>query len=142
MNTKPIVLEHAYPASAGRVWQSITDPALMRQWFFEQIESFRAEAGFYTEFDLFHNGRHFLHQWKVTEAVPERLLVCRWTFQGYPGDSSVAWELIPEGESTRLRLTVTGQETYPQDIPEFTQESCIQGWTYLLGENLRNFLEP
>ena len=141
MGAPPIVLEQVYQAPVDLVWQAITAPSKMRQWFFEQIESFRAEVGFCTQFEVAFEGKHFIHQWKVTEVLPTQRIAYHWRYAGYSGDSCSIWELTSEANRTRLRLTVEGLETFPQDIPEFTRESCIQGWNYFLGDRLRNFLE-
>ncbi len=141
MSAKPIIVEQVFHASVGLVWKAITDPSEMRQWYFAQMESFKAEVGFQTQFDVAFEGKHFVHQWRVTEVHPRRKIAYTWKYAGYAGDSNTAWELIPEGSLTKLRLTVEGLETFPQDIPEFTRESCIQGWNYFLGERLRKHLE-
>jgi uncharacterized protein YndB with AHSA1/START domain len=140
MTTTPIIIEYTYRASINHVWEAITDPAKMRQWYFAQINFFKAEVGFQTEFDVSFEGKHFMHQWKVTEVQPERTIAYGWRYAGYSGDSSTVWELIPAGNVTRLRLTVNGLETFPQDMPEFTRESCIQGWNYFRGERLKKYL--
>lgn len=140
MSSQPIILEQVFDSTIQQVWEAITDPTQMRQWFFEQIVSFKAEVGFCTEFDVAFEGRHFIHQWKVTEVLPERKIAYDWRYASYSGDSKVIWELASESHQTKLRLTVQGLETFPQDMPEFTRESCIQGWTFFLGERLKKFL--
>lgn len=62
-------------------------------------------------------------------------------YEGYPGDSFVSFELSDEGDKTWLRLTHQVTESFPQDIPEFTRESCLGGWNFFIGENLKEFLE-
>jgi uncharacterized protein YndB with AHSA1/START domain len=141
MDTRPIIVEQAFHSTIQLVWEAITDPAKMRQWFFEQIGSFKAEVGFYTEFDVAFDGKHFVHKWKVTDVLPQSRIAYNWRYEGYSGDSHVIWELVSEGNQTKLKLTVEGLETFPQDVPEFTRESCIQGWTFFLGERLKKFLE-
>ena len=70
VGSKPIVVEQSFPVTPETVWRAITKPNLMRLWYFEQIEDFRPEVGFETQFDIEVNGRIFSHQWKVTEVVP------------------------------------------------------------------------
>jgi uncharacterized protein YndB with AHSA1/START domain len=140
LSPQPLILEHVYHSTIALVWEAITDPANMRQWFFEQIETFKAEVGFYTQFEVSFEDKHFVHQWRITEMVPQKRITYNWRYAGYSGDSSVIWELIPEANLTRLRLTVNGLETFPQDMPEFTRESCMQGWNYFLGDRLKRFL--
>ena len=50
-------------------------------------------------------------------------------------------ELFQEDSSTKLRLTHTVIENFEDNIPEFTRESGLQGWTYFIKESLVNFLD-
>src|SRR5688572_2253062 len=98
MTTKqPIVVEQTLRVPVERVWQAITDPTQMPKWFFEGIEAFEPRVGFETQFNVHHDGRDFLHQWKVTEVVPGRRLVYDWNYGGVPGSSFVVWELAEQG---------------------------------------------
>lgn len=141
MNSEPIVFEYVFHSTIDDVWDAITDPTEMRQWYFEQIESFKAEVGFQTQFEVAFDGKRFVHQWQVLEVIPRRRIAYSWRYEGYRGDSSTIWELTPVGSGIKLRLLVEGLETFPQEMPEFTRESCIQGWTYFLGDRLKKFLE-
>jgi uncharacterized protein YndB with AHSA1/START domain len=142
MNEKdPIVVEQTFSAPIDRVWRSITDGDQMRRWFFESIEEFRPEPGFDTRFSVRSGDRDYLHLWRVTDVIPERRIAYDWKYGGYPGESFVVWELSETGDGTRLKLTHTGVETFPQDNPAFTRESCQAGWRYFLCDRLRAFLE-
>lgn len=138
---EPIVVEQVFGVAPDEVWRAITKLDLMRKWYFENIPDFRAEVGFETKFDVQSDERVFPHCWRVTEVVPPEKLVYDWSFENYPGDGYVVWELLPEGKSTRLRLTVHVREDFPDSIPEFARESCIAGWEYFLNNRLKAFLD-
>jgi uncharacterized protein YndB with AHSA1/START domain len=138
---EPIIVEQSYHASMETVWKAITEVEQMRQWFFANIPSFNPEIGFETKFNIQSHERNFLHLWKVTEVVPLRRLRYGWKFGGYPGDSYVVFELFKEDHSTKLRLTAQVLEDFPEDIPEFQRESCIEGWNYFIKKSLKEFLE-
>jgi len=140
IGTEPVLVEHVYDAPVPDVWDAITTIEKMRRWFFEEITDFRPEVGFETEFTHHNEGKDYVHQWKITEVVPERKITYRWRYAGYPGDSTVTWELYEVPGGTRLRLIHRGQETFPKDDPAFTRESCKAGWEYLLHESLAGFL--
>ena len=53
----------------------------------------------------------------------------------------VVFELIEEGNQTKLRLTYTVIENFPDNIPEFTRESGIEGWSYFIKKSLKNYLD-
>jgi uncharacterized protein YndB with AHSA1/START domain len=138
---EPIIVEQKFKASIDTVWKSITEIDLMRQWYFENIPSFKPEVGFETQFNVKSQNRDFLHMWKVTEVVPIKKITYNWKYDGYPGDSFVTFELSRQNDFTMLKLTVDVQESFPEDIPEFTRESCIAGWEFFIKERLKEYLE-
>lgn len=136
----PVVIETTFDESIETVWSAITEIDNMRQWYFENIPSFRPEVGFGTQFNVVSGDRDFHHVWQVTEVVPLERIAYDWRYEGYPGDSCVVFELFEEDNSTRLRLTHRTRESFPGDIPEFSRESCLGGWTYFIRERLKSFL--
>jgi uncharacterized protein YndB with AHSA1/START domain len=139
---EPIVVERTYDAPVARVWRAITDEKQMPLWFFESIAEFRPEVGFETRFTVKADGREYVHAWRVTEMVPQRRISYDWKYVGVPGASSVVWELSEAPEGSKLRLTHTGVETFPQDgDPAFKVESGRAGWEHFLGERLKAFVE-
>ncbi|MHC4664643.1 MAG: SRPBCC family protein [Planctomycetota bacterium] len=141
MNTDSIVVEQIYNAPIAVVWKAIVEKDQMRQWFFKPMTDFKPEVGFETQFDVQVEGQNYPHQWKVTEVVPERRITYDWRYGGYPGNSSVTWELSETPDGTKLKLTHKGIETFPQDDPIFSRESGEAGWEYFLHESLKAFLE-
>lgn len=137
----PVVVEQVFPASRDAVWKAITDKDQMRQWFFETIEDFVPEPGFETQFNVRAEDKDYLHLWKVTEVIPNKKIVYKWRYGGYPGDSFVFWELSETAIGTQLRLTHRGHATFSQDEPVFNRENCEEGWRYFLCERLKAFLE-
>lgn len=63
----------------------------MRQWYFENIPSFKAEIGFKTQFNVISEGRSFLHMWEITEVVPLKKIASSWKFKEYAGEGLVAY---------------------------------------------------
>ena len=140
-NDEPVVVEQTFNTSIDTVWNSITRIDQLRQWYFENIPAFKAEVGFETQFNVHSQGRNFLHMWKVTEVLPNKMITYNWKYDGYPGDSFVMFELFDQGNLTNLRLTHQVQESFPEDIPEFTRQSCVEGWTFFINKSLKDFLE-
>jgi uncharacterized protein YndB with AHSA1/START domain len=112
----------------------------MKEWYFD-IAEFKAEPGFEFQFQAGKDDKVFLHKCKITEVVPGRLLTYSWRYEGYEGNSFVTFELSGEGNKTKLKLTHTGLETFPQNNPDFARESFAQGWTYIIGTSLPVFVE-
>jgi hypothetical protein len=113
----------------------------MRQWYFDNIPSFKPEVGFETRFNVKIDNRNFLHIWKVTEVIPLKLIKYNWRYEDYFGDSHVIFELFKQNTSTLLRLTHIVNEDFSDDIPEFSRESGLQGWTYFIKESLVRYIE-
>lgn len=136
----PIIVEQHFSVSPARLWQALTDPAEMRQWFFEQIPDFKAEVGFHTEFAISHEGRTFTHRWTIREAEPMKKIVYNWNYPEYPGDSNVYFEIESRELGSLLRVSTEVLEDYPDDIPEFKRESGVAGWEYFINKSLPEYL--
>ena len=140
-NEDPIIIEQTFNTSVDTVWNAITEIEQMRQWYFESISSFKPEVGFETQFNINSQDNNFLHKWKVTEVVPLKMLAYNWKYEGISGDSFVKFELFEENKLTTLRLTHQVLEDFPDDIPEFSRESGVEGWTFFIRKSLKEFLE-
>ena len=139
MNSEPFVIERTYNAPADRVWQAITDKDKMKQWYFDLAE-FEPTVGFEFRFYGGSKEQTYLHICKITEVIPGKRLTHSWTYDQYPGESYVTWELFEEGDQTRVKLTHTGLETFP-DEPDFARSSFEGGWNYIIGKSLPEYLE-
>ena len=136
----PIVVEHTYNAPASKIWKAITDKTEMKKWYFDLAE-FKAEAGFKFEFSGGPSPeKQYLHLCEVTEVIPEKKLTCSWRYDGYPGNSFVTFELFPQGDKTKLILTHTDLETFPQDNPDFARKNFVEGWNHIINVSLKNYL--
>ncbi|RYY92121.1 MAG: SRPBCC domain-containing protein [Chitinophagaceae bacterium] len=137
---EPLVFERVYDATPAEIWNALTDPEQMRQWYFD-IPGFRAEPGFEFSFIGGDETTKFTHLCRVTEAVPNQKLAYTWRYAGYPGDSLVSFELFDlGGGQTKLRLTHSGLETITPHHEGFKRENFREGWTYFSEKALPQFL--
>jgi uncharacterized protein YndB with AHSA1/START domain len=138
----PLILERTFKAPIEMVWRAITDLDQMKQWYFEELESFKPEVGFETRVTVRHGEEVYLHIWKVTEVAAGTRIAYSWKYEGKPGESFVTFELFAEGRNTRLKLTHRGLESFkPESHPELARKNFVRGWTSLIGESLKEFLE-
>ena len=138
---EPIIVEQFFDMPIQMVWSAITEKNQMVQWFFSTIPDFVPEIGFETAFDVDSGNRIFRHLWRILEAEAPRKIVCHWSYPDFQGVGIVSFELFEKDGGTLLRLTNEGLDTFPDDIPEFTHESCVGGWEYFINQNLKNYLE-
>jgi uncharacterized protein YndB with AHSA1/START domain len=140
MKAEPFVIERTFDAPADRVWEAITVKEKMKQWYFD-IADFQPKVGAEFTFDGGSERETYTHLCRVTEVVPGKRIAYTWRYKNYPGESKVTWELFPEGDKTRLKLTHEGLETFPQDRPDFAKKSFEAGWTEIVGKLLKEFVE-
>lgn len=142
MENKIITIERTFNAPVEKVWKAITDKDQMKQWYFPMMDQFKPEEGFETEFNVHHEGRDYLHIWKVKEVIPLKKIAVEWKYGGYPGNSLVSFELFARGDKTKLVLTHEGIETFdPEKYPELGMQNFVQGWTQFMDKGLKEFLE-
>jgi uncharacterized protein YndB with AHSA1/START domain len=140
MNNEPFVIERVFLADAPTIWRAISDAKAMKEWYFD-IPEFKPEPGLEFKFTGGPDDRPYVHLCKVTEVETGRKLTYSWRYEGYEGISYVSFELFPEGESTRLRLTHSGLETFPASNPDLAKENFAAGWTEIIGTSLGAYLE-
>ena len=141
MKQEPIDIQSLYIDPVAKVWKAITVLEHMKRWYFDNIPDFRPEPGFTTRFNIHHEGKDFLHIWKITEVAPMKKISYEWRYEGYPGNSVVTFELVPVGDSTNLTLTHDGLETFKPELhPEMGRTNFLEGWTSI-GSALKKFVE-
>jgi uncharacterized protein YndB with AHSA1/START domain len=134
-----VVIERTFNAAVTRVWEALTNVDQMRQWYFD-LKEFKPEIGFEFEFVIEHESNTYHHLCKVTQVIPQKKIAYTWRYKGEPGNSLVTFELFPEDNKTRLKLTHTGIETFPK-TPAYARKNFEAGWTAIVGSELKQFLE-
>jgi uncharacterized protein YndB with AHSA1/START domain len=133
-----LVLERLLNAPSDMVWKALTDISLLKRWL-PFFPDFKAEVGFETRFELGPDDHKYIHICKVLEVVPGKRISYTWYYEGYSGKSYVTFDLFPEGETTRVTLTHTITEPFPDD-PAFSRKNFAEGWTYTI-DGLKDFVE-
>jgi len=140
MRKDVFAIETTYQAPLQIVWKAIADKDEMNLWYFD-LSEFKPEVG--TEF-RFMGGpaedRQYQHLCRITEVIPEKKLAYTWRYDGFEGNTLVTFELFDEAGQTRLKLTHEGLETFPADNPDFARENFAEGWNWLIGTSLKEYL--
>ena len=141
MEHKPIILEKTFKTTPSKLWNALTDNKEMKHWYFN-LEDFRAEVGFQFQFSGGPSpDKQYLHLCEVTEVIPEQKLTYSWKYDGYAGISYVSFELFPDGENTKLKLTHEGLESFPNENADFARHNFEEGWDSIINESLQKYLE-
>jgi uncharacterized protein YndB with AHSA1/START domain len=138
--SQPIIVEQIFDQNIETVWKAITQLHQMKQWFFENIPSFKPAIGFETQFNVKAPSRDFLHLWEIIEVIPTKKIVYQWKYENIAGEGIVSFELFDKNNQTKLVLTNEGLESFPQEYSEFTRENCIGGWNYFIKHRLKEYL--
>ena len=141
MEHKPIILERTFKTTPSKLWNALTDNKEMKHWYFK-LEEFRAEVGFQFQFSGGPSpDKQYLHLCEVTEVIPEQKLTYSWKYKGYAGISFVSFELFPDGENTKLKLTHEGLESFPNENADFARHNFEEAWDSIINESLQKYLE-
>ena len=136
---EPIVKEVLLNAPVSRVWKAITDKNEMKNWYFD-LPEFKPVVGSTFQFYGENEGRKFLHLCEVKEVIENQKISYTWMYEGQNIETLVSFELFPEGEQTRLRLTHRGVDKLPQDR-DFAKSNFEQGWTEIIQKSLKEYVE-
>ncbi len=141
MKEQDLIIERIFNAERKLVWQALTEKELIKQWYFD-LEEFKAVIGFKFEFmggDP--NGKQWKHLCEITEVIPGSKIAYSWKYEGYTGISYVTFELFDEGDHTRVKLTHSGIDSFPSDVPELAVHNFEAGWNQIISISLKEFLE-
>ncbi len=141
LRDEPIVVEQEFDAPLETVWKAITETSQMQQWFFSEMKEFDPTPGFETRFVVEFGGQDYVHLWRLTEVIPEKRIVYDWQYEDRPGQGLVSWELAKTPNGTHLKLTNCGLESFSQDDPAFTRESCEAGWQFFVNQRLKSWVD-
>ena len=121
-----------------RLWSALTDPALMKQYWF----GMHCESDFTTAspWKLVNDGGEVWDAGEIVEADPPRRLVIRWEHQMRPelkaeGASLCTMELVTAGQAVKLTITHSVERERSKLV-----EAVSGGWPKILS-NLKSLLE-
>jgi len=141
MKSKPIIKEAIVHAPVAAVWKAITDKKEMKQWYFD-IKEFKPEPGFKFRFYGEQAERKYPTSCKVLEVVQGKKISYTWSYDDFPAETIVTFELSDEGDgNTKVKLTHEGLEKIPTKIKEYSRESHNEGWNQIIGTLLKEYVE-
>jgi uncharacterized protein YndB with AHSA1/START domain len=138
---RTVAKEFTYSVSSAELWKVLTEKEVMKLWYFD-LKEFKPEEGFEFRFWGGTEKRQYLHICKITEVIIGRKLCHTWSYDGIPGQTTLCFEIVPiDDETAKLKLSHTGFETFPTDNPDLDPKNFDEGWEYILGTSLKNYLE-
>jgi uncharacterized protein YndB with AHSA1/START domain len=133
------VIERTFYTPTATVWKALTNKDEMKKWYFDLAE-FKPVKGFEFQFEGGLEERKYFHSCKVMDVILEKKISYTWMYIGYEGNSLVIFELFGEKDKTLLRLTHEGLDTFPKNNPDFAKSRFAEGWTYIVGTSLKEYL--
>lgn len=137
----PIIIEQKVNAPAEKVWKALTDKNEMKIWYFD-IADFIPQEG--TVFNFYEPGdeKIYHHQAKILEIIPEKKLKHTWFYPEFSDQETiVTWELYPDGENTLIRLIHENINGFNDLGENFSEKAFTEGWTQIIEESLKKYLE-
>ncbi len=135
-----ISIDHQFEVPVSKLWEAITMPTEMKQWYFDWAD-FKAEPGFKFTFP---GGpapdRMYTHLCELKEVIPNQKLSYSWAYEGYEGSSLVTFEISGDEERCTLHFTHEGIDTFPASNPDLAIANFIEGWNHIINFSLNNFL--
>lgn len=125
----------------SRVWQAITDPAQLEQWYAPgcpwDIPVLQAGATV-----KFHNTDTDIQLATIEVLEPLREFTLRWQLDPmHPGLTLTNTFLLePENGSTRVTVSQAGYESFPDDIRQQQLDQDAEAYTAIV-ESLKSYLE-
>lgn len=141
MGSSAYVIEQTYQAKTSQVWKAITDKDEMKLWYFD-LPDFRPEVG--CEFQFWGgpaDDRQYKHLCRVEEVIPNQKISYSWKYEGYTGNTLVSFSLSETEGQTTLTLIHEGLETFPPDNSDFARKNFEEGWNWIIGTSLKEYLE-
>jgi uncharacterized protein YndB with AHSA1/START domain len=126
-------------ASPGQVWNALTDPELIRKYFFGTTVETTWAPGTPITWSGEYDGNSYQDKGEVVEVVPEqRLVVTHFSPMSGQDDAPenyhrLTYSLEKEGDATRLTLE-------QDNTPEESVEDFQSNWDTMLG-NLKELVE-
>jgi uncharacterized protein YndB with AHSA1/START domain len=139
MTGKSVTAEVEISASPGQVWNALTDPDLIRKYFFGTEVETTWEPGTPITWSGEYDGREYHDKGEVLEVVPEeRLVVTHFSPMSGQEDTPenyhrITYQLDDEGESTHVILE-------QDNTPDGSEEEFRANWETMLG-NLKELVE-
>ena len=135
----PVQITVKIAADQEKVWNAITRPEIMRQWYFDVDQDILADG---VTFQFYEPGgeNKFLHECLILEFVEPTKLRHTWAYPELSqGSSTVNWDLENDGEFTEVILTHEGIEHLYDGGDAMAKANFIEGWKEIL-TNLKNFV--
>ncbi|WP_336733095.1 SRPBCC family protein [Chryseobacterium sp. VD8] len=137
----PIIVEQKINAPVYKVWRALTDKAEMQVWYFD-IFDFELQTG--KVFNFYEPGdeKKYHHQGEILEIFPNEKLKYSWAYPELSDKkTTVTWELKPDENGTLIKLIHEDIDHFNDLGENFSRESFTEGWSGILKESLKPYLE-
>lgn len=140
METGSVVQEVMLQAPVAKVWRALTDKQEMKEWYFS-IDEFIAKPGFQFKMYGEKKGVKFPISCTIKNVVKEEKLSYTWSYDDFPAETLLTFELSEDNGQTVLRLIHEGLEKIPRENTDVSVENHRDGWEFIIGTSLKQYVE-
>ncbi len=140
LDTSPITVKCKLNASIDVVWNAITNPVEMKNWYFD-LPNFQAKNGYKFSFKGGKDDRIYNHLCEIIEVEYHKKISYTWCYEGFKGFSIVTFEILNENGITLLQLTHSGIHNFSDQNPDFAKENFITGWNQIIMNSFKSFID-
>ncbi len=137
-------IEHSFSteASAGEIWNSLTDRDELENWWGEGIILEPKVGGRFCEPWQDDDGVNRKAIGKVISLKPQKEIVFTWTESEWPKSASTqcSFFIKDDGKTRTLTMKHEGWESLPEELRSKTLKDFNVGWTFHLRE-LKSYLD-
>ncbi|MGZ3770442.1 MAG: SRPBCC family protein [Bdellovibrio sp.] len=140
--TEMIELTVTLKASAGWIWNALTDRGELENWWSEDIVLEPKVGGAFREPWEDDNGKKQLASGKVTALKKEQFIRFTWKEKDWPKEAvtTCTFEIKDNGKNRTLTVRHDGWESVPESKRAQLLKDFKIGWTYHLKE-LKSYLD-
>lgn len=138
---EPIQISAKINAPIEKVWEAITKPSLLKQWFAAIDLDELQDGDTFTFLEMF-GDQQMLHECLILEMDEPNLFRHTWAYADLSqASSTVNWDLEKDGNQTEVIITHESIHQVALDLPDLTPERLTGFWEVSLNQNLKKFLE-
>lgn len=140
MSKEKITIQKKIAAPVDVIWKALTSASEMKNWYFA-MEKFIPEPGFCFRMFGEKNGKFFPIRCCIIQAEKNKLLTYSWSYEEFPVETLLRFELEEDGKKTLVRVTHSGLDAFPKEMEHLDSKHHKESWNNIIGKHLKTYAE-